>query len=113
MAAAGLLWHGVVMIERPDVRNMPHVPFGDGPLCQVRSARNIELAGRRAIVHQMPYKLVRHYFDGVDGDTAFAWAELHPRATGQHHLQLTHRGALHEWAATSGPRGCLPPPGVH
>lgn len=95
-------WTGVVMIERPDVSRMAHVPFSDGPMCRVRSARNAELGGRRAIVHQMPMRSVQHYFKSTDEDYVFVWAYL-----AGDHLELLERACLADWAHTSSPRGVL------
>lgn len=94
--AAEATWTGVVMIERPDPSRMPHVPFGDGPMCPVRSARSLAYNGRRAIVTQLPYRMLRHYFQPHDEDHIFVWAQLHGE-----HLELLERASLKEWAETA------------
>lgn len=92
-------WKGVVMIERPDPTKQSHVPFDrDGPLCKVRSARTIALGGRRAIVTELPLRMLVKYFPAGAGDHAFAWAELHGE-----HLELLEPASIKEWADFSGP----------
>jgi hypothetical protein len=92
------VWTGVVMIERPDPTKTMHVPFSDGPPCHVRSARTIDLGGRRAIVCHLPYAAVAEYFPAGAGDSAFAWAELHGAF-----LQLMEPASMKEWVDFSGP----------
>lgn len=98
-APSGLpTWTGVVMIERPDPTKTMHVPFSDGPPCLVRSARTIELGGRRAIVCKLPYAAVEQYFPAGAADVAFAWAELHGG-----YLQLMEAASMKQWVDYSGP----------
>jgi hypothetical protein len=84
------------MIERPDPTTAPHVPFSDGPMCPVRSARSAAYNGQRAIVCQLPYRMLQHYFRAEDADHVFAWAELHGE-----HLELLERASRKEWAETA------------
>ena len=81
------------MIERPDLSKVSNVSS-----CRVRSARTILMGGRRAIVCELPYKMLSHYFAAGAGDHAFAWAEL----TGEH-LELLEAASLKEWADYSSP----------
>lgn len=89
-------WTGVVMVERPDPTRTPHVPFSDGPMCPVRSARSLAWNGRRAIVTALPWAMLKQFFTAQDGDHAFVWAELHGE-----HLELIERASLKEWAETA------------
>lgn len=104
--APRLVWTGVVMIERPDMTRHPHVPFGDGPLCWVRSARTLTLNGRRAIVMQLPYRMLRKYFRSSDLDHCFVWAELFDIGSpAGGHLELKERACLADWVNTATPAG--------
>lgn len=96
------VWTGVVMIERPDPTRQSHEAFSDGPLCLVRSARTIALHGARAVVTQLPYKMLQKYFDSSALDHVFVWAELHP-GSDDHHLELRERASLKDWVDFSGP----------
>lgn len=89
-------WTGVVMIERPDPTRTAHEPFGQPPLCPVRSARSVAYNGRRAIVAQLPLPMLQHYFTSADADHAFVWAELRGE-----HLNLLDRADIKAWAATA------------
>lgn len=97
-----VLWHGVVMVERPDPAKGGGVS-SDSP-CKVRSTRNLELDGRRMIVHSMAYREVQDLFKSGDGDHVFVWATLF--GSEPPHLELSKkRSTLQEWAWTSGPHG--------
>jgi len=100
------VWTGVVMVERPDSGKVAHVPFSDGPMCHVRSARTVELAGRRAIVTKLPYKMLAHYFESGDNDHVFVWAEAYDTNSPEGlHLELKEKGSIKDWANTAGPLG--------
>jgi hypothetical protein len=89
------LWDGVVMVERPDPAKTPHVVLGEVP-CRVRSCRSLALNGHRAIVTEMPLRMLQHYFKSQDEDHVFVRAELHGT-----HLQLGERCTLKEWVDTA------------
>jgi hypothetical protein len=89
-------WTGVVMIERPDPTKTGHMVLSDGPMCPVRSARSVAFNGRRAIVCQLPLRMLQHYFKSQDEDHVFAWAELHGE-----HLELKERASRKEWVETA------------
>lgn len=66
-------WEGVVMIERPDLQNLP---YGCDPMCRVMSARTIQLNGQRAIYAELPYSMLKDFFKSDDGDHCFVEAEF-------------------------------------
>jgi len=66
-------WSGVVMIERPNLTNLS---YGTDPQCRVMSARTIQLDGKRAIYCELPYSMLKQYFQSEDGDHCFVEAEF-------------------------------------
>ena len=86
-----MMWTGVVMIERP-------VDAEKKTLCRVRSARTILLDARRAIVCDMPYEMLSHYFQSNDEDYVCAYAEYKDG-----HLQLLDRASRLEFFTLSTP----------
>lgn len=66
-------WQGVVMIERPNLINLP---LDSNPMCNVMSARTVQFKGERAIFTQLPYNMLKHYFKSSDGEYCFVKAEF-------------------------------------
>lgn len=65
-------WQGVVMIERPDLSNLL---LDANPMCNVISARTVQFNGERAIHTQLPYKMLKQYFNASHSDHCFVKAE--------------------------------------
>jgi hypothetical protein len=65
-------WQGVLMIIRPDMSK--HSELLD-PMCQVLSARIVQLDGRRAISAQLPYSMFKDMFSSDDEDHIYRQAE--------------------------------------
>ena len=86
-----MIWSGVVMIERP-------MDADKATLCKVRSARTILLDAHRAIVCDMPYSMLSHYFKAEDEDYVCAYAEYKDG-----HLQLLDRASQLEFFTNSTP----------
>ena len=78
-------WAGIVAIERPEF------PAKDTP-CRIRSARSLDLNGKRAIVHTLPWAAVAHYYTAEDLEFVCVYAEL----SGEH-LQLLERASAREF----------------
>lgn len=89
MNKPGLLWKGVVAIERPD-------PMRPGePTCKVMSART-QIGGLRAIYTKVPLALVAHKFRATDGDSCYVYAEL-SGAPNDAHIQFYERASQREF----------------
>lgn len=86
-----MIWNGVVMIERPENAEKD-------TLCKVRSARTILLDARRAIVCELSYSMLSHYFKAEDEDFVCAYAEYKDG-----HLQLLDRASQLEFFTNSTP----------
>jgi hypothetical protein len=85
-------WKGVVAVQRPQWSG-PDAP------CRVFSARAIEFNGRRAVLVDVPYSMVAHYFDSDDDETVYVEAEVIDQ-----HLQLHGKSNFKEWAYFSASR---------
>ena len=86
-----MIWNGVVMIERPENAEK-------NSLCKVRSARTVLLDARRAIVCEMNYSMLSHYFRAEDEDYVCVYAEFKDG-----HLELQDRASRLEFFTYSTP----------
>ena len=66
-------WEGVVLIERPDLINMP---LDSDPMCKVVSARTVQFEGKRAINCELPYSMLKDYFESHHGNQCYVEAEF-------------------------------------
>ena len=66
-------WEGVVLIERPDMLNMP---LDSDPMCKVVSARTVQFEGKRAINCELPYSMLKDYFESHHGSQCYVEAEF-------------------------------------
>ena len=66
-------WEGVVMIERP---NLINVPLEVDPMCPVVSARTVQFEGKRAISCELPYSVVKDYFESHHTNQCYLEAEF-------------------------------------
>lgn len=87
-------WNGVVMIIRPEWAT-------DQDMCKVLSACTLEFNGHRAIGCQVPFGLVRGYFDVFDGQEVCVFAEF-KNAPGGGHLEFYEKASLIEFFITAG-----------
>ena len=81
-------WSGVVCVERPDPAEM----------CKVYSARTTTFNGRRAIVCQLPWKQVKHYFTDPNMPEVYVYAEFRAATT---YLQLYEHASHREFFTTA------------
>lgn len=86
--AGRVLWKGVVAIERPDPARSAHT---EQPMCKVMSARTMA-GGRRAILVDLPYTVLRDKFRLEDGDSVYHYAEL----IGEH-LEIYERASQRDF----------------
>ena len=61
-------------------------------MCKVVSARRLEYGGRRAIVTELPYGMLKHYFQIGDGDSVVVYAELKGE-----HLEFYEKAGIKEF----------------
>lgn len=67
-------WFGVLMVIRPDPSKLSLIQVAP-PMARVLSPRLAQLDGRRAIADNVPYDLVKHFFNADDDDHCFVEAE--------------------------------------